>query len=279
MSTTTQPDETSRSPAPIPTDEEIAEYATTGYLVWRGAIAPADVERISAAVDELERWAGAGPGREGGPGLHHFELTDSGPALARSEDFLAHSDVLRRLVTTGRIPELLERLLGEPAVIFKEKINYKQPGGAGFAPHQDAAAYRFVDHHVSVMVPIDPATIASGTLYFAHKPPGETLLPNERGRITPEAVAALVWEPVELAPGDLVFFDSYTPHYSQTNTTERARRAAYLTYNRVSLGSHRDTYYADKRAEFAAEGDDFAGERVRLSISDDFLGRPVEADR
>lgn len=26
--------------------------------------------------------------------------------------------------------------LGEQAVLFKEKINYKQPGGAGYAAHQ-----------------------------------------------------------------------------------------------------------------------------------------------
>ena len=78
-----------------------------------------------------------------------------------------------------------------------------------------------------------------------------------------------------LEPGDLLFFDSYAPHYSDTNTTDRARRAAYLTYNAASLGDHRDRYYADKRAEFEQAGGDFDGERVRISITDDFLGRPV----
>jgi ectoine hydroxylase-related dioxygenase (phytanoyl-CoA dioxygenase family) len=80
---------------------------------------------------------------------------------------------------------------------------------------------------------------------------------------------------VPLEPGDLLFFDSYTPHHSETNTTPRARRAAYLTYNAASLGDHRDRYYADKRTEFERAGGDFEGERVRISISDDFLGRPV----
>ena len=79
-----------------------------------------------------------------------------------------------------------------------------------------------------------------------------------------------------MQPGDLLFFDSYTPHYSDTNTTTRSRRAAYLTYNAASRGDFRDRYYADKRAEFESAGGDFGGERVRISISDDFLGRPVQ---
>ena len=52
-------------------------------------------------------------------------------------------------------------------MLYKEKVNYKHPGGAGFAPHQGAPAYRFVDHHVSCMVPLDPATEASGCLWVA----------------------------------------------------------------------------------------------------------------
>ncbi len=50
----------------------------------------------------------------------------------------------------------------------------------------------------------------------------------------------------------------------------------YLTYTAVSEGDFRDRYYADKDAEFAAADGTFGGDRVRLSISDDFLGRPVE---
>ena len=99
---------------------------------------------------------------------------------------------------------------------------------------------------------------------------------DARGRIDEALAAGLDWRPVLLDPGDLLFFDSYTPHYSDTNRSERPRRAAYLTYNAASRGDFRDRYYADKRADFAAAGDDFEGERVRISIIDDFLGRPVQ---
>jgi ectoine hydroxylase-related dioxygenase (phytanoyl-CoA dioxygenase family) len=211
-----------------------------------------------------------------GPGLHHFELTDDGPVLARSEDFVDHHPTLRSLLLDGTVPATVAELFGEPAQLFKEKINYKLPGGAGFAPHQDATAYRFVDHHISCMVPLDPATEASGCLFVARGYERGQLPTDDRGRISDVEVARLSWQPVPLEPGDLLFFDSYTPHYSGTNTTTSPRRAGYLTYNAASSGDHRSRYYDDKRREFAEAGGDFAGERVRISITDDFLGRPAD---
>ena len=81
----------------------------------------------------------------------------------------------------------------------------------------------------------------------------------------------------DVEPGDIVFFDSYAPHKSDTNTTSRPRRALYLTYNAASHGDLRATYYEDKQAEFEREGDTFGDERVRISVNDDFLGKPVAA--
>jgi hypothetical protein len=259
---------------------DVAKFREQGWLVMRGAIEPGEVAAIDAAVCDVARWADAD-----GPGLHHFEQTDAGPVLARSEDFIEHHDVLRAFICGGLISRVLSELFGESALLFKEKINYKYPGGGGFAPHQDAPAYRFVDHHISCMVPLDLATEQSGCLYVAPAPDAGTtrspgrrsmMATDERGRIDEALAAGLAWRPVPLNPGDLLFFDSYTPHYSDTNRSERPRRAAYLTYNAASRGDFRDRYYADKRADFAAAGNDFEGERVRISIIDDFLGRPVQ---
>ena len=253
---------------------DVAAFQRDGWLVVRGALTDDQLDALDAAVSTLERWAATG-----GPGLHHFEQTDAGAVLARSEDFVHDDPVLHDFICGGIVVETLRALFDDEPVLFKEKINYKQPGGGGFAPHQDATAYRFVDHHISCMVPLDPATPASGCLYVAPGYEAGRLPTDERGRIEAAIADGLAWQPVPLEPGDLLFFDSYTPHHSDTTATTRARRAAYLTYNAASLGDHRDRYYADKRAEFARAGDDFDGERVRISISDDFLGRPVTGDR
>lgn len=255
-------------------DVDVTAFRRDGWLVVPRALTSAQLDDIDAAITRLEQWA-----VDNGPGLHHFEQTDAGAVLARSEDFVHDDAVLHDLICDGAVVEVLTALFDDEPMLFKEKINYKQPGGGGFAPHQDATAYRFVDHHISCMVPLDPATPASGCLYVAPGYETGRLPTDERGRIEATSAEQLAWQPVPLQPGDLLFFDSYTPHFSDTNTTTRARRAAYLTYNAASLGDHRDRYYADKRAEFERAGSDFDGERVRISISDDFLGRPVHGDR
>ncbi len=253
--------------------DDRAAFERDGFLVQRGVLDPALVARIQDWTALVAGWA------DGGPGLHHFEQTDGGPRLARSEDLVPHHAGLASFIQRGRLHETAGALLGEPAVLFKEKINHKHPGGAGFAPHQDAPAWRFVDHHISCMVPVDPATRETGCLWVA---PGQHhgALPTRAGQhgVIDDAVAAsLDWQPVELAPGDLLWFDSYTPHKSGSNTGDRPRRAYYLTWNAARAGDHRDRYYADKRAEFAAHDGTFGGDRVRISVNDDFLGRPVAA--
>lgn len=248
-----------------------AQWDSLGFVRLPGVLDPATVEDLSRWVVEVESWA-----TSGGPGMHHFEQTDAGPRIARSEDFDGRHVGLTSFLRGRILGDLLAELFGEPAILFKEKINYKYPGGGGFAPHQDAPAYRFVDHHVSCMVPIDPATERSGCLWFA---PGhrEGLLPNDAGRLRAQWVAAAKWQPVEAAPGDLVFFDSYAPHKSDTNRSGAPRRLMYLTYNAASAGDFRARYYQDKRAELAAAGGAGASGHVLMSINDDFLGRPVEA--
>ena len=64
-------------------------------------------------------------------GRHYFESTDRGRVKARTEDFAKDHPPLHQFLTQGRVHDVLEALFGEPAVLFKEKINYKHPGAAG----------------------------------------------------------------------------------------------------------------------------------------------------
>lgn len=256
-------------------EQDRVTWRETGWLLLRGVLDDETVRRTTDAVAEVEAWAERAFADAPAPGMHHWEMTDDGPALARSEDLIGSHDHLRSLICAGQLLEMASELLGEPAVLYKEKINHKRPGGAGFAPHQDAAAYRFVDHHVSCMVPVDPATIETGCLSVVSGVHDGFLPTDAGGRVRADVAAGLEWEPAELEPGDLLWFDSYTPHRSGTNQGTASRRALYLTYNARSAGDHRERYYADKRAEFERAGDTFGDERVRVSITDDFLGRPV----
>jgi hypothetical protein len=246
--------------------DAVGFFARAGWVLT--ALLDADgVERLRGWVDEVAGWV------DEGPGLHHRELTDDGPQWCRTEDFVPHHAGLRDLLTAGPLLAAAGALLGEPAVLYKEKVNAKLPGGAGYAPHQDAPAYRFVDRHVSCLVAVDDATPANGCLEVVSGRHGARLPVDARGCIRSDVARSLHWEPVAMRAGQALWFHSCTPHRSGPNRSASPRRALYPTYNAAAEGDLRDRYYRQKRAELAAAspGDD----RVPVSLIGDFLGRPV----
>jgi hypothetical protein len=244
----------------------LEQFRRDGWLLTR-LLDDAGARRLQSWVDEVASWDPAG-----GDWLHHHELTDLGPVLCRSENFVPFHDGLRSLLTAGPMIETASALLGERAVLYKEKINYKLPGGAGYSPHQDAPAYPYIDLHVSCMVAVDAANAGNGCLEVVSGAHAEVLPLDERGCIRADVVAELTWEPVELAAGDTLWFHSRTPHRSSANTSTVPRRALYPTYNAASAGDLRDAYYAKKLADLAAADET---DRVAVSLIGDFEGRPV----
>ena len=168
-------------------DADVEHFTEHGWVLTRSHD---DVAAVAAWVDEVAAWP------DDGPWLHHRELTDAGPQLCRTENFVPFHEGLRALLTTGSMLATASALIGEPAVLYKEKINYKLPGGAGYAPHQDAPAYRFVETHVSCMVAVDDALIDNGCLEVVSGRHHELLAMDDAGCIRADVVAALDWAPV-----------------------------------------------------------------------------------
>lgn len=226
-----------------------------------------EAARLRGWIDEIETWSD-----EGG-WLHHREMTDDGPKLCRSENLVPFHTGLAAFLTTGSMMRDAGALLGESAVLYKEKVNYKLPGGAGYAPHQDAPAYPFVDKHVSCLVAIDDADETNGCLEVVSGAHGALLPTDERGCIRADVAEAFAWRPVPVRGGETVWFHSWTPHRSGANRSSVARRALYPTYNAASEGDLREAYYRDKLASFAEGG--ASDDRVQVSLIGDFEGRPV----
>jgi hypothetical protein len=247
------------------TEAEREHFRKEGWVKVSGLL-DCTVAELQHAVDEVAALP------EGGEWLHHFELTDFGPALARTENFIPFSPVLKKALVDGKIRTAAGELLGEEALLYKEKINYKLVGGAGFAPHQDKPAYPFVNKVLSVMVAVDDATVENGCLQVVDRLHQQVLPQDDRGCILGELADTLAFHPMPLAAGDTLFFDALTPHKSAVNTSLRARRALYPTYNAASEGDLRTAYYQEKLQQFATPAADGV---VRLSLIQDFEGRPL----
>ncbi|MFM7686879.1 MAG: phytanoyl-CoA dioxygenase family protein [Actinomycetota bacterium] len=222
--------------------------------------------RLSQWADEVAAW----PETDGV--LHYRELTDDGPKLCRSENFVPVHEGLRALLTSGGMLQTAAALLGETAVLYKEKVNYKLAGGAGYSPHQDAPAYPFIDNHVSCMVAIDAADEHNGCLEVVSGMHHEVLPMNDVGCIRDDIVATMRWSHVPLLAGQTLWFHSRTPHRSGANRSGRDRRALYPTYNAAAEGDLRDAYYRSKLEQMARTK---VGDGVQVSLIGDFQGRPV----
>jgi hypothetical protein len=247
--------------------EAVEHFGRHGWVHLRPVDGDAWARRLQAWADEVAAWP------DGGGWLHHRELTDAGPALCRTENLVPHHEGLRSMLCSGALVDVAGALLGEPAVLYKDKLNYKLPGGAGYASHQDAPAYRFVDVHVSCMVAIDDAGEANGCLEVVSGAHDRLWPTDDAGCIRADVVDSMGWEPVPVRAGDALWFHSRTPHRSGPNHSTRPRRALYPTYNALSEGDLREDYYRQKAAELAAASP--GGDRVAVSLIGDFQGRPV----
>lgn len=233
--------------------EQIKQYDEDGYLVVKN-ILPAHI------TSNLVRWADELESLPETPGkwMKYFEQDKKTNTrlLCRVENFLPYFKTLEEL-SYGLITDLSSQLFKEPAVIYKEKLNFKFPKGSGFNAHQDQPAFVSFGMKtlLTVLLPIDPNTRESGGLDFvrnAHKTK-EIYPQNSDGSLRTDIEARMNWLPIDGTAGDLVFFDSYAPHRSDINISSFTRRNLYLTYNPLSDGSFRDKYYVEKRNSFPPE--------------------------
>ena len=163
---------------------------------------------------------------------------------------------------------LVGQLFGEAGVLFKEKINFKMPGGHGFTPHQDAQAgwNSYASYFITVMISVDETTIENGCLEMVSGAHGRGLIGELWKPLSETDMKGMHFRPVPTRPGDAIFFDSYAPHRSGPNLTERARRVLYLTYNRGRDGDHRAQYYADKRKSYPPDCEREAGKVYTFKV-------------
>jgi hypothetical protein len=235
---------------PTPVDRE--QLQRDGYLLVRGLVNAAGVERLLHWTTELE----TDPEVTGRHWVYREDslTTPRRKIVQRIENFCPFHEGFDGFVRHGALVAWTSALMGGQVALFKDKINFKMAGGAGFKLHQDQQAgwSTYAPLFVTALISLDAATVESGCLEIAAGRHLEGLI-GEQWRPLEETGIDL--KSVPTAPGDAIFFDSYVPHASQPNLTERPRRILYLTYNLASDGDHRVRYYADKYTAFPPDID------------------------
>lgn len=245
--------------------QDIEQFRGSGYLIVRGLLKGPELANLIRWTDEVEAWPET-PGKA----MQYFEASRGNGArlLQRIENFYPFHDGFRALCDGPELRGVSSQLLGEEAVLFKEKINFKLPGGAGFEPHQDAQADwgKYSGFHLTAMVSVDPCTLENGCLEMVAGHHDRGLIGDLWKPLTPEQMRGMDFVSVPTAPGDAIFFDSFAPHRSAPNNTKEPRRVLYITYNRASEGDWREQYYADKRRSFPPDCEREAGKVYEYKV-------------
>lgn len=241
------------------TEAQIETFHRDGYLIVRGMYDTSEMQAISAWSDALAALPET-------PGKHmmYFETSKLEPGrriLSRMENFYPYHSGFAALFDSDKLCGSVTQLFGEPTVLFKEKINFKLPGGDGFKPHQDVQAGwdRYGSLHISTLISIDTATLENGCLELASGSHKQGVVGKMWEPLTAEDMAGMHFAPCPTQPGDVVFFDSFVAHGSGPNLTGTPRRALYVTYNRRAEGDFREQYYRDKRLSYPPDCERQAG--------------------
>ena len=147
----------------------------------------------------------------------------------------------------------MKQLLRESAILFKEKINYKPPGAPPDLLHQDSQAgwNDYGSEFVSVLITVEDSNRSNACVEFDNSGcyinglAGPLWTP-----LTSKDIPNAEMIPIETKAGDMILFNSYVPHGSEANTSDKRRCNIYLTYNKASDGNHRLNYFSEKRKNY-----------------------------
>jgi 2-aminoethylphosphonate dioxygenase len=248
------------------TPQQMADFDRDGFVIIRQMYSPAEAAEMARWIEELL----ARPMEKGKTMLYYEDsrLEPGKRIVSRLEKFSEFHDGFDRLVSAPRMIDKVSQLLGAPAVLFKEKINFKMPGGDGFKAHQDIQPGwdDYADFFISVLVAIDDNTVANGCLELAAGHHQRGLIGRKWEPMEGQELDGIEFVKYPMQPGDAAFFDCFVPHQSAPNLTSQQRRNLYLTYNRASGGDHREAYFAAKRKNFPPDFEREAGKDYRFRV-------------
>jgi ectoine hydroxylase-related dioxygenase (phytanoyl-CoA dioxygenase family) len=251
-----------------------ASYCIVGQYINRDMLRQVREECLALEArsgPEPARFGHHDPGRADflGPSPVFVPEVDSPSQLCRME-YLAGSSSYIAITLVPLLAAACKHLLGRSVLLFKDKCNFKNPGGGPYPPHQDIAAYRHFPptYYLTAALMLDDTTRENGCLEFAQDylsacdgacilatPLGNfPILPHylggpQNGNITEEAVRQLHWTPQEASAGDVILLDAFVPHRSAANGTLHRRQILFFTFNLSTEGDHYEVYYMQKKSD------------------------------
>jgi len=190
--------------------------------------------------------------------------------LRRVEKITENIQDVKKLLHSKKIKHLLKYITNKHNILFKDKLNFKYPGGQGFRPHIDGHFYwkdkknkkregwsEYSDTFTNLVIPLEDSDKKNGCLYLSKKNNIERLGKNWRQitskmdifspNIKKQYLKKFKFYPALMKTGDLLVFDWHCAHKSSKNNSKRSRLIFYATYcPKNNFKNLRKQYYYDK---------------------------------
>jgi len=182
--------------------EQINDFKKNGFLLIRNLYTKKSMEKIIEWTDEVANYPEV-PNKY----MMYFEeskLEKGKRILSRMEDVEPFHKGFSELFVCGKIQQITSQLFNEEALLFKDKINFKMPGGDGFKAHQDVQAGwdQYAELHITALVSIDPSTTKNGCLEIANGNHNKGLIGEQWKPLEEDA---LDYVPIPTNSGDAIF--------------------------------------------------------------------------
>ncbi|MEU5320209.1 phytanoyl-CoA dioxygenase family protein [Streptomyces sp. NPDC021056] len=215
---------------PILTEAGLRQFREDGFTVVRGLFGYDEIDRLRGEFTALHA-AGAVPG--------HFEPRGGTDPLGVYPRVMQPHEInarAREVLLDARLREVLETLFDEEVLAAQSMFYFKPPGARGQALHQDNFYLRVEPGTcVAAWVACDVIDRENGGLEVV---PGthrmDLFCPEEadagvsfaREYVPPPAGLTAV--PVDMAPGDVLFFNGSLVHGSQPNRSDGRFRRSFI---------------------------------------------------
>jgi 2-aminoethylphosphonate dioxygenase len=246
---------------------QIEDYKNNGYLVCKDFFKKKDIKNLIKWTDEVENFE-----ETRGKWMKYYDPSLKNKRnfiLTRIENFIEYHNKFKKFILSKKILKELKKIFGSEVVLFKDKINFKYPGSKGFKAHQDATIWKGmygIKSFFTMVVSIDHSNKKNGRLEIAKKKDKIGLIGDGWKEMPKKIENKISWTPINTAPGDLIFFNDYTPHRSSNNLSNKRRRMLFLTFNNKNNGNHKTKHFKDKRKNFPPNFERETGKRYIFHI-------------
>ena len=204
---------------------------------------------------------------------HYFyhEKIGKKKVLRRIEKISEYSKDAKKIILSEKIIKIIKQLTRKNYKLFKEKLNFKYPGGEGFKPHIDGHFLwkdekkklrdgwkEYSNDFLSIVIPLEKVNKKNGCLELSSIKNTNKIGSNFNEitsniiKYTPNIKKSFLkkfkWTPIEMNIGDILIFNWKCAHKSKKNHSSNSRMIFYATfYESNKTKNVKEKYYIDKK--------------------------------